>query len=49
MKLMGQKTPRMALLEVLILAGIIALLSGWGQAEAQHSPSQTRPLTFLVK
>lgn len=36
MRIMGQKTPRIAVLEALILAGIIALLAGWGKAEAQE-------------
>ena len=36
MRLMGQKTPRLALLEILVIAGIIALLAGWTNASAQE-------------
>jgi 5'-nucleotidase len=32
---MGHKTPRLALLEILVIAGIIVLLTGWTNASAQ--------------
>ena len=35
MKIMGQKTPRLALLEVLIIVTAIVLLAGWTKAGAQ--------------